>query len=65
MTFDSLVCALRNGCRIPPGRIDAVLDGCGRTHRELVHELYGPAPPNHARGDCCGRFWFLGRSGST
>ena len=52
MTFDSLINALRNGCRIPPGRIDAVLDGCGRTHRELVHAVYGPALPARS-GDAC------------
>ena len=52
MTFYSLVCALRNGCRIPPGRIDVILAGCGKTHRELVHELYGPALPARS-GDVC------------
>ena len=52
MTYDALVSALRNGCRIPPGRIDAVLDGCGKTHRELVHELYGSTWSARS-GDVC------------
>ncbi len=52
MTFDSLINALRNGCRIPPGRIDAVLDGCGKTHRDLLYAVYGPALPARS-GDVC------------
>ena len=52
MTYDALVSALRNGCRIPPGRIDAVLDGCGKTHRELLHAVYGSTWPARS-GDVC------------
>lgn len=52
MTFDALVNALRNGARIPPARIDAVLAGRRKTYRELVHELYGPALPARS-GDGC------------
>ena len=56
MTYDSLISALRNGCRIPPARIDVILADCGKTHRELVHGLYGPALPARSGDDCpvCG-----------
>lgn len=52
MTYDALVSALRNGCRIPPGRIDAILAGCGNTHRDLLYAVYGSTWPARS-GDVC------------